>query len=124
MPEKSKEDRLKETIRLLKELGRLGYSAVDKGYNEVKAVLTKWVNDGEPVDVDIEFPDIIAWLRYPYRRRMTGRQGLFSRLSPKSTLFSLYRWQAPVPVSEQKELSMKQSIEEIRTPTFSATIWK
>ncbi len=56
MPEKSKEDRLKETIRLLKELGRLGYSAVDKGYNEVKAVLTKWVNDGEPIDVDIEFP--------------------------------------------------------------------
>ena len=47
---------MKETIRLLKELGKLGYSVVDKGYNEVKAVLTKWVNDGEPIDVDIEFP--------------------------------------------------------------------
>jgi len=56
MPDKTKEDRLKETIRLLKELGRVGYSALDKGYNEVKAVLSQWVTDGEPVDVDIEFP--------------------------------------------------------------------
>jgi hypothetical protein len=56
MPDKSKEDRVKETIRLLKELGRVGFFQVDRGYNEVKAVLTKWVDDGEQVMTEVEFP--------------------------------------------------------------------
>jgi hypothetical protein len=54
--DKSKADRLKETIRLLKELGRIGYSDVDIGYNDVKALLTEWVNDGEKRDAEIDFP--------------------------------------------------------------------
>ena len=56
MPDKSKEDRLKETLRLLKELGRVGFAPVDIGYNEVKAVLSQWVKDGEAVEAEIEFP--------------------------------------------------------------------
>lgn len=56
MPDKSKEDRLKETLRLLKELGRVGYSSIDAGYDEVKAILSKWVKDGEAVDTEVPFP--------------------------------------------------------------------
>jgi hypothetical protein len=56
MPDKSKGDRLKETIHLLKELGRVGFLKVDRGYNEVKSILTKWVNDGEQVTTEVEFP--------------------------------------------------------------------
>jgi hypothetical protein len=67
MPDKSKEDRLTETIRLLKELGRIGFSALDKGYNEVKDILRKWVNDGEPVETEVEFPryDRVAKISLP-----------------------------------------------------------
>lgn len=56
MPDKSKEDRLKETLRLLKELGRVGFSQLDIGYNDVKAVLSQWVKDGEAVETEVEFP--------------------------------------------------------------------
>jgi hypothetical protein len=56
MPEKSKADRLKETIRLLKELERIGYSDAVLGYSEIKGVLTQWVNDGENVYVEIAIP--------------------------------------------------------------------
>ena len=56
MPDKSKEDRLKETIRLLHEIGRVGFSPVDKGYNEVKDILRTWVNDGVAVETEVEFP--------------------------------------------------------------------
>jgi hypothetical protein len=67
MPDKSKEDRVKETIRLLKELGRIGFNALDKGYNEVKDVLRKWVEDGEPVETEVEFPryDRLAKISLP-----------------------------------------------------------
>ena len=54
--DKSKVDRLKETIRLLKELGRIGYSELDIGYNEVKKLMTEWVGDGEKRDAEIDFP--------------------------------------------------------------------
>lgn len=56
MPDKTKEDRVKETIRLLKELGRVGFAPVDKGYNEVKDILRTWVNDGEALETEVEFP--------------------------------------------------------------------
>jgi hypothetical protein len=56
MPDKSKEDRVKETIRLLKELGRVGFNQLDKGYNEVKDVMRKWVEDGEAIETEVEFP--------------------------------------------------------------------
>jgi hypothetical protein len=56
MPDKSKEDRLKETLRLLKELGRVGFSEVDVGYSEVKGILSQWVKDGEAVEAEVEFP--------------------------------------------------------------------
>ena len=54
--DKTKADRLKETIRLLKELGKIGYSELDIGYNELKKLMTDWVGDGEKRDAEINFP--------------------------------------------------------------------
>jgi hypothetical protein len=48
MTEKSKEERLKETIRLLKKLKDVGVYGNDKIlYMAVQAVMTQWVNDGK-----------------------------------------------------------------------------
>lgn len=55
MPDKSKEDRLKETLRLLKELERVGFSEIDIGYRQTKAILSQWVKDGEAVEAEVEF---------------------------------------------------------------------
>jgi hypothetical protein len=67
MPDKSKEDRVKETIHLLKELGRVGFNSLDKGYDDIKDILRKWVNDGEPVETEVEFPryDRVAKISLP-----------------------------------------------------------
>jgi hypothetical protein len=46
MSEKTKGDRLKETIRLLKELERVGITATEPGYTEIKEMMTQWVKDG------------------------------------------------------------------------------
>jgi hypothetical protein len=56
MSEKTKGDRLKETIRLLKELDRVGIRDLHQGYNEIKAMMTKWVNDGEAAEDTIDLP--------------------------------------------------------------------
>ena len=53
--EKSKADRLKETIHLLKQLKGLGYSEIDAGYKEVQAHLTQWVADGERLNTTVDF---------------------------------------------------------------------
>jgi hypothetical protein len=53
--DKSKADRLKETIRLLKELQRVGFHETDPGYMEIKRIMTQWVNDGEKVSAVVCF---------------------------------------------------------------------
>jgi len=67
MPEKSKEDRLKETLRLLSELKRVGLSPVTVGYDKVKEILSKWVKDGEAVEAEVIFPrfDRVAKVSLP-----------------------------------------------------------
>lgn len=56
MPElKTKTDRVKEIVRLVKELQRVGFKPSDPGYKELYAVLTKWVDDGEPAFAEIPF---------------------------------------------------------------------
>jgi len=52
--DKSKADRLKETIRLLKELQRVGIGERHEGYFEIKTLLSKWVQDGEKAVATIE----------------------------------------------------------------------
>ena len=58
MPDKCKADRVKETIRLLKELERVGYSEAVLGYSEIKKVLTQWVVDGEKGYFEIHVPQM------------------------------------------------------------------
>ena len=54
-PQKTKADRLKETIRLLKELQRVGFHSADPGYVEIQGHMTKWVADGEAFETVVPF---------------------------------------------------------------------
>ena len=48
---KPKEERLKETIRLLKKLKDVGLYTNDKQmYQQIQVVMTQWVNGGPPVE--------------------------------------------------------------------------
>lgn len=47
-PEKTKEERVKETIAILKQLIDLGISISDPSYKEIKAEFDKWIETGEP----------------------------------------------------------------------------
>ena len=61
MGEKTKADRLKEAVRLLKELERVGIRDTEPAYNEIKEMMTKWVKDGVAAAASIElvkFPRI------------------------------------------------------------------
>jgi len=61
MGEKTMADRLKETIRLLKELERVGIRETEPAYNEIKEMMSKWVKDGVAAAASIElvkFPRI------------------------------------------------------------------
>jgi hypothetical protein len=55
--DKSKEDRLKEGISLLKQMLNLIKDNEHPGYLELKAVITTWINDGKAYDGKIEFYD-------------------------------------------------------------------
>jgi len=52
--EKIKGDRLKETLRLLKELQRVGIRVNDSGYKEIQRLMTAWVNDGVALTTVVE----------------------------------------------------------------------
>jgi len=67
LEEKSKADRLKETIHLLKQLGSMGYTDLTPGFLEIKTTLKQWVQDGEKCDKDIDIfkENRIAELRLP-----------------------------------------------------------
>ena len=54
-PPKSKADRLKETIRLLKQLREMNYE-LTPGYETIKTHLTEWVTDGKPLITTVELP--------------------------------------------------------------------
>jgi hypothetical protein len=52
--DKPKEDRIRETIRLLKGLKANGLSDGDGSYRAIKGLLTHWVENGEAVDTQID----------------------------------------------------------------------
>jgi hypothetical protein len=54
MAEKTKGDRLKETVRLLNELQRVGIRKTDSGYREIQRLMTAWVNDGVALSTMVE----------------------------------------------------------------------
>ena len=57
MPEKPKEDRLKEGISLLKQMNDMIQDMDHPGMVELKKVITTWVNDGKAYDGKIDFYD-------------------------------------------------------------------
>ena len=57
MPEKLKEDRLKEGISLLKQMNDMIKDLDHPGMVELKKVITTWVNDGKAYDGKIDFYD-------------------------------------------------------------------
>lgn len=67
LEEKSKSDRLKETIHLLKQLGKMGYTELTPGFPEIQTTLKQWVQDGEECakDIDMFRENRIAELRLP-----------------------------------------------------------
>jgi len=52
--DKPKEDRVRETIRLLKGLQANGLSDANSSYRELKDMLAKWVEDGEAVEAKVD----------------------------------------------------------------------
>jgi len=55
MSEKSKEERLKETITLLKKLPEVGIPKTTYAYSHVQELMTAWVNGGPAVSERIDF---------------------------------------------------------------------
>lgn len=54
--EKPIEDRVKESVTLLKKLMEVGISEYDVGYKEVKSHLDKWIKTGEQWAGKVTFP--------------------------------------------------------------------
>lgn len=57
MPDKPKEDRLKEGISLLKQMNDMIQDLEHPGMVELKAVISAWVQDGKAYDGTIDFYD-------------------------------------------------------------------
>jgi len=47
---------VKETLRLLAELKRVGINETASGYGEIKRIMTQWVNDGKKTSEVVELP--------------------------------------------------------------------
>lgn len=68
--QKPKEDRVKESVTLLKKLIEVGIATTDPGFKDTKIQLDKWINEGEAWSGKIEFPRYgrIADLVLPFRK--------------------------------------------------------
>ncbi len=55
LAEKPKEDRLKETVTILKKLQEVGIADTDPGYLDVKGKMSDWVKSGEAASYKIDF---------------------------------------------------------------------
>jgi hypothetical protein len=54
--EKPKEERVRETITILKKLQEVGIADTDPGYVDIKARMSEWVKTGEASAATVEFP--------------------------------------------------------------------
>lgn len=71
-----KSTRLSHTVTLLKKINDIGIPRTDTGYFMTKKALDKWISDGEPLEIQIDFA------RY-------GRVGHLSLFTNKSPTFVL-----------------------------------
>lgn len=67
MPDKSKGERLKETITLLKKLPEVGIPIESYPYSEVQELMTNWVNGGPATKTTIDFKSHIGVLILPVK---------------------------------------------------------
>jgi hypothetical protein len=54
-PPKPKEDRLKETMEILRKLEEIGIARTEPGFQEIQRRMGVWVATGEPDDFKTEF---------------------------------------------------------------------
>ena len=73
---KTKEERVKDTVKLLLQLKDIGIPSTDSGYLETKQHLDAWILDNEPRQVKIQFPRAlrVGHLMLP---RVAGRAPTF-----------------------------------------------
>jgi hypothetical protein len=57
VPLKEKIDRVKEAVHLLTQLKDIGFLDTSQGYKDIKAVLDKWIVDGEVWSGKIKLPE-------------------------------------------------------------------
>jgi hypothetical protein len=78
---KLKEERLSETITILKKLQEVGIADTDPGYQQIKSYMSAWVTSGEAASYKVEFP------RHGRRGELVlpGRAGRTATLSLKAT---------------------------------------
>lgn len=72
--EKPKEERVKEGVRLLKELTSIGVQPTSPGFEELKAQISEWVATGKRWEGTIMFPTYRrkAELVLPYKASQTA----------------------------------------------------
>lgn len=56
VPEKTRFDRVKEAVTLLKKLQEVGIPATDPGYRQCKEKIDLWIQEGKSASYQIEFP--------------------------------------------------------------------
>ena len=52
----TKEERVKETVTILRKLQEVGIAPTEPGYVQVKTFMTTWINDGGSFTHTVEFP--------------------------------------------------------------------
>ena len=82
MPEKSKGERLRETITLLKKLPEVGVARESFPYSQVQDLMSQWVNGGPETKTIIDFESHTGTLILPVE------QGKVSSLDLKAKKFS------------------------------------
>ena len=55
-PEKTRQERIIEGIRILKKLREVGVHETDSGITQTKALIDEWIASGETVQGLVEFP--------------------------------------------------------------------
>ena len=62
VPDKLREDRVKEGVEVLRQLLGTGVAKEDPGYIATKALIDRWIAEGKRIEERVEFPR--------YRRRL------------------------------------------------------
>ncbi len=73
---KTREERVKDAVKVLLKLKEIGIPTADSGYIDTKKALDEWIADGEPREVKIPFPRAlrVGQLMLP---RIAGREPTF-----------------------------------------------